>query len=243
MSRLKFWLIPAMLLAGCGGGTPLLTQPQLTPSLLSDEHTAMMSSGLPLSLDGARPYSAGASLWSGTRNSLLGDRRAMQRGDILTVAISINDRAEFSNTSAQARSSSQEMSVGALLGLPERAAEVLYGGATLNPGVQTESSSNFNGNGSVSRNERLTLRVAATVIATLPNGALEITGSQEIRVNNEIRELTVTGFVRPADINRQNEVSYDRIASARISYGGRGPISVAQSPRYGHQIVDRLSPF
>lgn len=240
MLRPSLLLACAMTLSACGGGTPLVGQPQLTPSLMSDEHLAMVSSDMPMSLG---PINTGASLWSGTRNSLLGDRRAMQRGDILTVVISINDQAEFSNSSGQSRTASQDMSVGALLGLPERAAEVLHGGATLNPGIQLDSSSNFNGTGSVSRNERLTLRVAATVIGTLPNGALEIIGSQEIRVNNEIRELTVAGFVRTADINRQNEVSYDRIASARISYGGRGPISVAQSPRYGQQIIDRIAPF
>ena len=93
------------------------------------------------------------------------------------------------------------------------------------------------------RNERLTLRVAATIVEELPNGVLSIQGSQEVRVNFELRELIVTGYVRPEDISRQNEITYDKIATARISYGGRGQITDMQQPRYGQQAADILLPF
>ena len=87
------------------------------------------------------------------------------------------------------------------------------------------------------------MRVAATVVDVLPNGILSIEGSQELRVNFELRELLVSGFVRPEDISRQNEITYDKIASARVSYGGRGQITDVQQPRYGQQILDVLMPF
>ena len=109
--------------------------------------------------------------------------------------------------------------------------------------VSTTSKSGSSGDGSVSRNEKLTLRVAATVVEKLPNGVLRIEGSQEVRVNFEIRELLVSGYVRPADISRKNEITYDKIASARISYGGRGQITDVQQPRYGQQIADIILPF
>lgn len=87
------------------------------------------------------------------------------------------------------------------------------------------------------------MRVAATVIQVQPNGILAIKGSQEIRVNFEMRELLVSGYVRPEDISRRNEISYDKIASARIAYGGRGQISDMQQPRYGQQVLDMILPF
>ena len=96
---------------------------------------------------------------------------------------------------------------------------------------------------SVRRKEKLTLRVAATIIDVLPNGVLAIEGTQEVRVNFELRELLVNGYVRPEDISRQNEITYDKIASARISYGGRGQISDVQQPRYGRQVLEAILPF
>ena len=93
------------------------------------------------------------------------------------------------------------------------------------------------------RNERLTLRVAVTVTDVLPSGVLAIVGQQEVRVNFELRELIVTGYVRPEDITRQNEITYDKIASARISYGGRGQISEMQQPRLGQQVLESVLPF
>ena len=89
----------------------------------------------------------------------------------------------------------------------------------------------------------MTLRVAVTVTDVLPNGVLAITGQQEVRVNYELRELLVSGFVRPEDITRQNEITYDKIASARISYGGRGQIMQMQEPRYGQRLLETWLPL
>lgn len=72
---------------------------------------------------------------------------------------------------------------------------------------------------------------------------LRIEGQQEVRVNYELRELIISGYVRPIDISRQNEITYDKIAGARVSYGGRGQITDVQQPRYGQQVADILLPF
>jgi flagellar L-ring protein precursor FlgH len=64
-----------------------------------------------------------------------------------------------------------------------------------------------------------------------------------MRVNNELRELLVTGIVRPADIARDNSVPHTRIAEARVLYGGRGQLTSAQAARWGQQLYDALFPF
>lgn len=185
----------------------------------------------------------GASLWTSGRASLLGDRRASLRGDILTVVIEIDDSAEFSNSSERERSGSEQVGIPNLLGLPQRLDELLPEGATLSDAVDFDSTSRSSGEGAIRRNEQLTLRVAATITEVLQNGVLRLEGSQEVRVNNEVRELLVTGYVRPEDISRQNSIEYDRIAAARISYGGRGLMTDVQRPRYGQEIVDTVMPF
>lgn len=202
----------------------------------------MLSPGFPVRLERGRTPEV-SSLWSGNRQSLFGDRRAMQRGDIMTVVVEIDDEAEISNRTSRGRNGSEDLAIPQLFGIPQRIDPDLPDGASLADAVSIDSSSESSGQGSVRRNEELTLRIAATIVDVLPNGVLSIVGSQEVRVNFEMRELLVSGYVRPEDVSRQNEVTYDKIASARISYGGRGHISDVQQPRYGQQILDMVLPF
>ncbi len=235
-------LLLATAVAACGSRSDFVRAPDLSPVSESPELVAMQSPGMPVSLDPDRPVDA-ASLWSGERRSLLGTRRAETRGDIVTVVIEIDDEAEFSNTSERSRSSSGSVGMPNMLGLPQRLEDKLPAGVSLDTAVGYNADSASRGDGSTRRNEELTLRVAATVTEILPNGSFAIEGRQEVRLNFELRELIVTGFVRPEDISRRNEVNYDKIAAARISYGGRGRIQEIQQPRWGQRVVDTISPF
>ncbi|MFK7878950.1 flagellar basal body L-ring protein FlgH [Roseobacter sp.] len=230
------------LIAACSRMDHIGKAPSFSTPNGTAEHNAMLSPGLPLRADAQGPTER-ASLWSGARQSLLGDRRAVQQGDILTVVIEIDEEAEISNATDRSRSGSESLSISGLFGLPQRIDERLPEGASTSEAVGINSNSNSSGDGSVKRNEKLTLRVAATIVDVLPNGVLSISGSQELRVNFEMRELLVTGYVRPEDISRQNEITYDKIATARVSYGGRGQISDVQQPRIGQQVLDAVLPF
>ena len=227
---------------GCGrvadiGSTPPMTSAHATPEFL-----AMAEPVVALPPGPVRPDS-GASLWNGPQLSLVGDRRAGARGDILTVVIQIDDKAEMQNSSGRSRTSSESVSIPQMVGLPQRIDERLPEGASMAELASAKGASTFKGAGNISRRDKMTLRIAATVVETLPNGVMHIQGSQEVRVNYELRELTVSGFVRPSDVSRDNEVAYDRIAGARISYGGRGQISDVQQPRYGQQLADIVLPY
>lgn len=228
--------------AACGRGDHLGKAPSFSNPLATQEHSAMISASLPNVIEESTALDQ-ASLWSRQRGSLLGDRRAVQRGDIMTVVIEIDERAEISNQTERSRSGSESLGIPQLGGLPQRLDANLPQGASSSELVSINSNSNSSGDGSVKRNEKLTLRVAATVVDVLPNGVLSIAGSQELRVNFELRELLVSGYVRPEDISRQNEITYDKIASARVSYGGRGQITDVQQPRLGQQVLDVVLPF
>jgi flagellar L-ring protein FlgH len=209
------------------------------PPILSAERAAI---AVPPPSPARFAYQQG-SLWNGGPQGLLGDKRARGRGDILTIVIEIDEEAEIRNQTQRSRSGNEEMSVGALFGLNNRISDILPGDASLDPAVQYGSESSSRGSGSVRRNEKLTLRLAATVVDVLPNGHFVIQGDQEVRVNFELRDLQITGIVRPEDVSRHNEIFYDKIAGARIAYGGRGQITDVQQPRYGQQVTDIILPF
>ena len=235
-------MICALALAGCGKLGQVGRAPEFSPLEGSAQHYAMYSAQLPEDVAAATP-SDDSSLWAAGTDSLFGDRRAARRGDILTVVIEIDDSASISNSTGRNRNGSVKAGLPEFFGIPQRLDDRLPDGASMAEAVETRSSSTFKGSGNVARTEQLTLRVAATVVEELPNGVLRIEGQQEVRVNFEMRELIVTGYVRPADISRQNEITYDKIAGARIAYGGRGQITDVQQPTYGQQAADLLLPF
>ncbi len=185
----------------------------------------------------APPSRAGRfSLWDDRQSRLFTDPRALRPGDILTVEISIDDRARFKNESERNRKTSREL--GFDLGLDWQ------GAATEGSGKGSiDSTTDASGAGTTERSERLQLSIAAVVTEVFPNGNMMIKGSQEVRVNAELRILDIAGIVRPADIGPNNTIPYERIAEARISYGGRGRLTEVQQPPYGTQILDNISPF
>ncbi|MFE1600203.1 flagellar basal body L-ring protein FlgH [Methylobacterium sp. ID0610] len=176
------------------------------------------------------------STWAPGASDLFQDPRARNVGDVITVSISINDKAQFDN--ATDRSRSQKSSLGFDFSYGVSAAK---DSATADAGIR--SGTETKGNGTIDRKENLSLSVAAVVTDTLPNGNLLISGSQEVRVNSEVRVLTVAGIVRPRDITRKNTIDYDKIAEARISYGGRGRITDVQDPTYGQRVWETVTPF
>jgi flagellar L-ring protein precursor FlgH len=174
------------------------------------------------------------SLWSTTSRSLYGDPRALHVGDTLTVEISLDDRAELDNRSDRTRDST----IGLDLGV-----EVPTFGLGTGLGGNVGSGTGSAGRGSIARSEALELSIAAVVTSVLPNGNLVVNGSQEVRVNYEMRVLSIAGIVRPFDISSDNTIAYEKIAEARLAYGGRGRLSEVQQPGSGQQLYDMSVPF
>ena len=136
-----------------------------------------------------------------------------------------------------------DASAGNFLGLETQLNNIFPDAIDPNNLVDLDSTSLSQGSGAVDRDESINLRIAGLITQVLPNGNYVIAGRQEVRVNYEVRELLVAGIVRPEDITSLNTVSYDQIAEARISYGGRGHLTDVQQPRYGQQVYDILWPF
>lgn len=237
---LKF--APLLLLAGCATDIrDIGREPHMTPvgaglQTLDDQipigPTRDASLGKTMTLDE-------------NRLNMFRDLRAMTVGDVVTITISMDDKATLGNSTDRSRDSKAKSSWSYLVDLvPD-----LFGAgsnefkASGNFSSDIQSSTSTQGQGSINRSEQIRLSVAGVVTAVLPNGNLVLRGSQEIRVNYELRVLTVAGIARPRDIGKDNSIAYDKIAEARISYGGRGRLSEVQQPAMGQQLYDTFFPF
>jgi len=190
------------------------------------------------------PEARGANaLWRQGSRSFFRDPRASKTGDILTVNINIGDQAKIANTTSRSTAASENAGLSNFLGLESRLPAILPDAVDPTSLVDLNSDSSSTGTGSVDRSETINLTVAAVVVQVMPNGNLVIQGQQEVRVNNEVRVLLVSGVVRPEDIQSNNTIRHTQIAEARISYGGRGQITDVQQPRYGQQFFDIIWPF
>src|SRR5262249_6807061 len=195
MSR-SILLIGALLwltvLAGCGSSVhDIGKEPPLTPvgAGLRPTKIAIPNEPAPIPV-----YGRGNSFWQDTSADLFRDPRAMKVGDVVTVKISIKDKASLDNTSERSRESKTNFNLDTKydLKLP-----LLNGSRSGTVDSTIDSKSSSKGDGAITRSESIELLVAAVVLDVLPNGNLVITGTQEVRVNFEVRVLTVQGIVRP----------------------------------------------
>ncbi len=207
-----------------------IPQPKRTPSL-----------ALPMPQD--LPNDNANSLWRTGARAFFKDPRAATVGDIVTVQIDIQDKAAVDNSTTRSRSGSEKSNLSAFLGLEDELSKVMPDGFSPEATSDFGSTSGSSGKGTVDRSETINMTVAAIVTQVLPNGNFLIQGRQEVRVNFEIRELLITGIIRPEDITNQNTIKHTQIAEARISYGGRGQLTDMQQARYGQQLYEILFPF
>src|SRR3954471_15161559 len=238
--------VASVSLGGCGnmlqriadaGKAPAM-DPIDNPNAQSDYHPVTMPMPAPMT-DVRQAHS----LWRQGSRTFFADQRAAKVGDILTVVITIDDSAKLANKTVQSRDGSNDAAASALLGYEKYANQVFTDATDPANLIDTNSTTAQTGAGTVDRSEAVALRVAAVVTQILPNGNMVLKGTQQVRVNYELRELDVQGIIRPTDISTANEITYDQIAEARIAYGGKGTLSDVQQPRYGQQVYDILFPF
>ena len=243
MTRTLPFLLVALLPA-CGTlGTlsEIGRPPAMTPSGDPTQSADYRPMTLPMPRLQGAPADAN-SLWRSGSRAFFKDQRAAQVGDILTVVVNITDAADVENNSSATRTGAEQMGVPSLFGLEGQLPKILAK-ATAASLVSTSSSNNNVGTGTIKRNETVTLRLAGLVTQVMPNGNLVVQARQEVRVNSELRDLSVSGVVRPQDIASDNTVLHDRMAEARISYVGRGQLTTVQTPRWGQQVLDAVLPF
>ncbi|MCZ6588403.1 MAG: flagellar basal body L-ring protein FlgH, partial [Alphaproteobacteria bacterium] len=222
-TRLPVILTLAIALSGCNA-LSRLANVGAEPPLTTIQNPTLQASYRPVSMPmpAPKPVERNAnSLWRTGARAFFKDQRASDVGDILTVVVDLDDEATLNNATTRARTANEDASLNAFLGYESSLSRLLP--EAINPGnlLDIDSQSDSTGSGQIARDEDIELKIAAVISQVLPNGNLVIHGRQEFRVNFEARELQIAGIIRPEDISSTNTIVYEKIAEARISYGGR----------------------
>lgn len=243
MSLRTLIVLMALPMAACTTVQSAINGPQLAPMNYPAELVPQYQQVMQAPATRETGPASANSLWRTGARAFFIDQRASRVGDILTVQIEIDDSADVSNATNRTRTNATTGGITSVFGLESSLGRLLPPGFDKSKGLDYSGSTNGTGSGSVKRQEKISLTVAALVSQVLPNGNMIIQGRQEVRTNGEVRELTVAGIVRPEDITSSNTIKHTQMAEARISYGGRGDISRMQKTPAGQALVETFSPF
>lgn len=219
------------------GSAPPLTQTQNPTQLPSYQPVTMP---MPQPTKPGVPSSQSNSLWQTGAKAFFKDQRAKNIGDILTVTVNFDEKTEYKETYSRDRESKEKTDLTNFFGVSKDLAKAGLEPPTL---INLNSKPETKGNGDIQKDTKIKTTLAATVTQILPNGNLVIWGRQEARLNNEVKEVQITGVIRPEDITSSNTIPLEKIAEARLSVGGRGQLSDLQQPAWGQQILDIITPF
>ncbi|MCD8562747.1 MAG: flagellar basal body L-ring protein FlgH [Alphaproteobacteria bacterium] len=244
-SKIILGLSTSLLLSGCGS-LDRISNIGAPPEMSKINNPVTQEGYKPVSLPMPMPKQSitqNNSLWASDRQTFFKDLRAKDVGDLITVVIKIKDKAKVDNETERKRTSSETANLTKALGYEGSLNRILPEAIDPTNLIDGGADSDHKGTGTINRKEEIEVQLAALITQVLPNGNMVISGRQEVRVNFEKRILQIDGVIRPQDISVDNSVSYEKVAEARITYGGEGQLTDVQQPRYGQQLYDVIFPF
>lgn len=157
--------------------------------------------------------------------------RARHAGDILTVYLMENTDAKQNTATTQKKNDQDAVTNKLFLGRP------ISLGSGYSADFDLNNQRQFTGQGQSVQNNKLIGSLSVTVAKVLANGNLVVQGEKWVRINQANEFVQLSGIVRPRDIRPDNSLSSDRVANARISYGGVGQINNANTQGWLSKVI------
>jgi len=174
------------------------------------------------------------SIWNDAAAYSVSDPKARMKGDVVTIVVSENTNAVETATATGQRAADQSNQITNFFGAKVKELPTM---------LEAKGTSNFSGQGNTTRQSTLTTNISAMVKEVLPNGNMLIEASRDIRINNENQVLTLSGVIRPYDVQPNNTVPSAAIAYLDVKLQGKGLVSDHLKPGWLYKLLRRLLPF
>ena len=199
-------LVAAATLAGCAG----VGLPPAAPSM-ADQTAPLPRAAVRGGLSGG--------VFNADAVPLTSDARAFRTGDVVTVFLEETTQASKRAGTSISKESSVGVSPVGMLGktYPKTAVDI-------------SADRSFDGDATSTQQNALSGALTVIVQEVLPNGLLRVAGEKSLTLNQGEEFVRLSGFLRAADIDADNQVSSLRVANARISYSGKGALADANKP-------------
>ncbi len=112
------------------------------------------------------------------------------------------------------------------------------------PRIKGQIDKKYRADSQLETRDSMIFRVAVTVADIRPNGNLVVEGTRYIRNNNEVWEYSLSGEVRPQDLNQQtNTVRSEAVADLRIIKRESGHVRDGYRRGWVQTLVDKFQLF
>jgi flagellar L-ring protein precursor FlgH len=188
-------------------------------------------------LDAARRQnSGGAVAGSGWMNGLMGDQRARNVNDLVTVQVLESMTATGAADSSLSKKGVATIGVPSIFGLEGALPSSVSAADLVSAGTNTD----FKGGGTTTRTGQLSAVITARVAEVLPNGDLVLEGVREVEINGDRQIVVLTGIARVADIGARNVLPSPAIGQLRIRYFGKGLMKDSLSPGWLVKFLNKI---
>jgi len=200
----------ALLLQGCAFDalSPKPDDPKYAPAMPEEDYANVIPTG-----GIYNPYTM--------NNGMYSDTSAHKVGDIISVTLDESTSASKNANSNLSKEGHNKYDGMTIFGKKPTI-------AGYSPTMSSDNSSSFKGNSKASQSNSLKGQISVSVVKVYSNGNLQVQGEKWLMLNNGNEYVRITGLIRPSDISSDNTVSSQRIANARIQYGGTGDFANTQ---------------
>lgn len=154
----------------------------------------------------------------------LSDKRAFGVGDILKV--NVDEYALASANKGSNSDAARDRKMGVEINPPSMGASAI---GPIEGSVGSGDAGRSHANGAATNSTRYVGELSVRVIAVTKEGLLQVKGSKMIDVDKNKQEMTLTGFIRPQDVNSQDMVLSTSIADVQLAYQSKGGLGKPKS--------------